>query len=42
MIQSLPLGRYDVGEEGKEGKEGVLESSEEVQGCEKKGEKDRE
>ena len=40
MIQSLPLGRYDVGEDKK--KAGMLEPSEEVQGSEKKGEMDRE
>jgi hypothetical protein len=42
MIQSLPLGRYDVGEDKKD-KTGALEPSEEVQGYEKKGaEMDRE
>lgn len=41
MIQSLPLGRYDVGEDKKD-KTAMLEPSEEVQGCEKKGEMDRE
>lgn len=41
MIQCLPLGRYDTGDEKKE-KELKLEPSEEVQGMEKKGEMDRE
>lgn len=42
LIQSLPLGRYDVGEDKKD-KAGMLVPSEEVQGCEKKGgEMDRE
>lgn len=41
MIQSLPLGRYDVGED-KSDKEEKLEPSEEVQGREKKGEEERE
>ena len=41
MIQCLPLGRYDDGGDKKD-KSCKLEESEEVQGCEKKGEKDRE
>lgn len=40
MIQCLPLGKYDVGEEEK--KKNLLEESEEVQGSEKKGEVNRE
>ena len=42
MIQSLPLGRYDVGDESKEKSEMKVDPSDEVQGHEKKGEKDRE
>lgn len=41
LIQSLPLGRYDVGEDKKD-KTAMLEGSQEVQGHEKKGEVDRE
>ena len=41
MIQGLPLGRYDTGSEKKE-KELKLEPSEEVQGIDKKAEKERE